>query len=84
MSSFSFKKYVLLLGLTILFSRCVSLNRSIYLQGDMAQALAEVEKNYQPDKTSYLVKPNDNLYIRINSLDERTSSFLNNESQSIV
>ncbi|MBI9060949.1 MAG: polysaccharide biosynthesis/export family protein [Marinilabiliaceae bacterium] len=76
------KKYTLVLSLFIalLFSSCVSLKKSIYMQGDIAQKLEEVEASYRPDKTSYLVKPNDNLYIRVTSLDDRTSAFLNNES----
>lgn len=76
------KKYLFIYTIlfTILFSSCVSLKKSIYLQGDIAQKLEEVEASYKPDKTSYVVKPNDNLYIRVTSLDERTSDFLNNES----
>lgn len=76
------KKHVLILSLLIalIFSSCVPLKKSIYLQGDIAQKLEEVEAAYRPDKTSYLVKPNDNLYIRVTSLDDRTSAFLNNES----
>jgi polysaccharide export outer membrane protein len=68
--------------LTLLFilgtlSSCVSLKKSIYLQGDYAQSLADIEDAYKPQKSDYLVKPNDNLFIRITSTDERTSAFLN-------
>ena len=59
---------------------CVSLKKSIYLQGEISKVLNEVEGIYQTDQSAYVVKPNDNLYIRVNSLDDRTSSFLNNES----
>ena len=74
----------LLLTLSALFflSSCVSLKNSIYLQGDLSKALKDVEQNYQFEKSPYLVKLNDNLYIKITSLDERTSSFLNNNSNS--
>jgi len=72
--------FIYSLLIAIIFSSCVSLKKSIYLQGDIAQKLEEVEAAYRPDKTSYLVKPNDNLYIRVTSLDDRTSAFLNNES----
>jgi len=57
---------------------CVSLKKSIYLQGEIAKELKDIENVYEIDKSSYLVKPNDNLYIKVNSLDERTSAFLNN------
>ncbi len=57
---------------------CISIKRSIYLQGEIAKDLEEVEQSYKPTKLPYVVKQNDNLYIQINSLDERTSAFLNN------
>lgn len=73
-------KYLFFLLFALSLMSCVSLKKSIYLQGDLAKKLKEIEDVYETDKKEYLVKPNDNLYIRINSLDERTSSFLNNES----
>ncbi|WP_430813458.1 polysaccharide biosynthesis/export family protein [Carboxylicivirga sp. RSCT41] len=75
----SLQKAFWFIAFTVIISSCVPLKKSIYLQGEIAQDLEEVELQYHPEKTSYLVKPNDNLYIQINSLDERTSSFLNNE-----
>ncbi len=66
--------------LLIITSSCVSLKKDIYLQGNIAKALKEVEQTYQPSQSPYLVKPNDNLYIRVTSLDDRTSAFLNNET----
>ncbi|MBS2100598.1 polysaccharide biosynthesis/export family protein [Carboxylicivirga linearis] len=77
-------RYIKLLFLLIivLSTSCVSLKKSIYLQGDIAKELKEVEAVYETNKSAYLVKPNDNLYIKVNSLDERTSSFLNNDTGS--
>ncbi|MCT4586493.1 MAG: polysaccharide biosynthesis/export family protein [Carboxylicivirga sp.] len=72
--------YGLPLLMLLLNISCVPLKKSIYLQGEIAKDLAEIESQYLSDKKPYVVKPNDNLYIQINSLDERTSSFLNNES----
>nr|WP_319398888.1 polysaccharide biosynthesis/export family protein [uncultured Carboxylicivirga sp.] len=72
--------YYLILITGIFLTSCVSLKKSIYLQGEIAKELSDVEATYDVEKGSYLVKPSDNLYIRINSLDERTSAFLNNES----
>lgn len=64
----------------LVFTSCVPLKKSIYLQGEIAKDLSEIESKYLSDQNPYLIKPNDNLYIQINSLDERTSSFLNNET----
>lgn len=73
--------YILtILSLLVGFSSCVPLKESIYLQGDMARKLEELEGQYKIEKKDYLVKPNDLLYIRVTSLDERSSAFLNNES----
>ncbi len=71
-----FKLIIFIFCVSIL-SSCVSLKKSTYLQGDYAKALAEIEDAYQPTKSDYLIKPNDNLYIRVTSTDERTSAFLN-------
>lgn len=71
-------KYLLFLTL-LLFTSCVSLKKSIYLQGELAKDLEEIEATYSTEKTSYLIKPNDNLFIRVTSLDARTSAFLNND-----
>ncbi|MCA1745223.1 MAG: polysaccharide biosynthesis/export family protein [Bacteroidales bacterium] len=59
---------------------CVPLKESIYLQGDMAIKLEDLEGQYKIEKGDYLVKPSDLLYIRVTSLDDRSSAFLNNES----
>ena len=69
--------YILLLFVTV---SCVPLKESIYLQGDMAKRLEDIEGQYKIEKGDYLVKPGDLLYIRVTSLDDRSSAFLNNES----
>ncbi len=66
----------------ISLTSCVSLKKSIYLQGEYTKALAEVERDYSATKSDYIVKPNDNLYIRVTSTDERTSAFLNFDMRS--
>lgn len=73
---------IYLLSIVGVFSvmSCVPLKESIYLQGDMAINLEDLEGQYKIDKADYLVKPNDLLYIRVTSLDDRSSAFLNNES----
>lgn len=72
------------LGLIILgifaLNSCVSHKDSIYLQGDIAKKLEDVEGQYRTEKVDYIVKYGDLLYIRVTSLDEKSSAFLNNES----
>ncbi len=78
------KNYIVLIAsvlYALLLASCVPLKKSIYLQGDMAKSLEEIEATYETKKSSYLIKPNDNLYIRVTSLDSRTSAFLNNDQE---
>lgn len=71
---------VLVLLLVVLFTSCVPLRNSIYLQGDIAKKLSKIDQENKPEKSDYLIRPGDVLYITVTSLDERTSSFLNNNS----
>jgi len=68
--------------LTLLFTSCVPLKKSIYLQGEYTKQLAELEAEYPTVQSDYIVKKNDNLYIRVTSTDERTSAFLNFDMES--
>ncbi len=71
---------VLFLLLAVLFTSCVPLKNSIYLQGDIAKKLAKIDQENKPEKSDYLIRPGDVLYITVTSLDERTSAFLNNNA----
>jgi polysaccharide export outer membrane protein len=65
----------------ILFAySCVPLRSSIYLQGDIAKKLSEIDIQSKPEKSDYLVRPSDVLYITVASLDERTSAFFNSNA----
>ena len=59
---------------------CVSVKKNIYLQGDLAKRLREVDNAYNINTTDYVLKPFDNLYIRVTSWDARSSEFLNNQT----
>jgi polysaccharide export outer membrane protein len=74
------KLLLLFLILMYITTSCVPLKNSIYLQGDIAKELADISSAYKMEKTDYLVRPNDVLYITVTSLDDRTSAFLNNNS----
>jgi polysaccharide biosynthesis/export protein len=73
------KVFLLFLTATLLvnLSSCVSLKKSIYLQGDIAQNINDIEGQFKVEREDYIVKPGDLLYIKVTSLDERSSAFLN-------
>jgi len=56
----------------------------VYLQGDIAKKLDEVDNQRKIDNLSYLVKPNDLLFIRVSSFDEQSTAFLNSGSGTSV
>ncbi|PRY97400.1 polysaccharide biosynthesis/export family protein [Marinilabilia salmonicolor] len=64
----------------VLFSSCYSLKKSIYLDGDLPRKLNDIDGTFLQNPPEYKVEVNDLLYIRVTSLDEQTSAFLNNES----
>ncbi|MDG5799814.1 polysaccharide export protein [Marinilabiliaceae bacterium ANBcel2] len=59
----------------------MSNRRTVYLQGDIAKHITKTDSRFLDVPPDYKVQPGDLLYIRISSLDEQSSSFLNNESQ---
>lgn len=66
--------------IVIFFSSCYSLKKSIYLDGELTQKLDDIDGTFLKKPADYTVEINDLLYIRVTSLDERTSAFLNNQS----
>jgi polysaccharide export outer membrane protein len=46
----------------------------------MAKKLEDVEGQYKIERAEYLVKPSNLLYIKVTSLDQQNSAFLNNEA----
>ena len=69
--------FILICCISVLFSSCIRLKDTVYLQGDIAKKLHEVERQSVFEQTNYLVKPNDLLYIRVSSLEEKSTAFLN-------
>lgn len=72
--------YACVLAWCMTITSCVSVKRNIYLQGDLAKSINEVEGAFNQSLADYIVKPHDNLYIRVTSLDSRSSEFLNNQA----
>jgi polysaccharide biosynthesis/export protein len=62
--------------ISLLMSSCISMKRMKYLQTPDKQEPKSGEMFQIADK-KYLVQPNDNLYIRVNVLDEKTNSLFN-------
>ncbi len=72
------KQISIIFMFAILFGSCVPLKKSIYLQGNIAQELWEVDKGDKSNESDYLVRQGDVLYITVTGLDEHASAFLNN------
>jgi len=71
-------KYLLLACcLVFLLPSCLRLKDTVYLQGDIAKKLDEIDRQTRFEKLSYKVKPNDLLYIRVSSFEEESVQFLN-------
>ena len=74
----------ILICLILLFSSCVRLKDTVYLQGDIAKKLDEIKGQSRDEQVNYLVKVNDLLFIRVTSFDEKATAFLNYGSSSNV
>ena len=72
-------RYVIQIGLILLiFASCVPQKKIKYLQTLQEQDTTNAYVNRRP--LDYKIQPNDNLYIRIFSLDEKTFMFFNKVS----
>jgi polysaccharide biosynthesis/export protein len=69
-----FKAAMIMLLAAILLSSCVPMKRIRYLQDpeDKEQARSDFQK---PEVPEYLVHKGDNLYIKVNSLEDKTNYF---------
>jgi polysaccharide export outer membrane protein len=65
------KKIIALIGLAFLMGSCVPIKRLTYLQE------GEAKPDYQLQRSSYLLQPNDILSITIRSYDLETSQYFN-------
>lgn len=62
--------------ISLLMSSCISMKRMKYLQTPEKEEPKSGEV-FRIADNKYLVQPNDNLYIRVNVLDEKTNSLFN-------
>ncbi len=63
------KKIIALIGLAFFIASCVPIKRLTYLQE------GEAKPDYQLQRSSYLLQPNDILSITIRSYDSETSQY---------
>ncbi len=71
-----FKSSLILLLSAILFSSCVSTKRIRYLQ-DLSDAQTERSEFKNDSVPVYRIHPGDDLYVKVNSLDEKSNYFEN-------
>jgi len=73
--------FSLILLITIAFlTSCVPIQKQKYLQGLTKNDTSSFQEFRNAKISNYKVKPGDNLYIRISSLDPKTYTFFNNEA----
>lgn len=71
----------LLLLIGIMGASCVPQRKLLYMQGDNKN---DTTKHYVNERLlSYLIQPGDNLYIKVVSLDEKTSNLFNPLDRSV-
>lgn len=71
------KFFGLIICIIMLFSSCIRLKDTVYLQGDIAQKLEDIESQRRVESVSYLVKAGDLLFIQVSSFDGQSTAFLN-------
>lgn len=71
----SYKSIVLLMLFGVMIASCVPQRKMLYLQPTAADDTTSYFLNERSE--TYLIQPGDNLYIKVVSLDERTSNLFN-------
>lgn len=71
------KKYLLILAITLFLASCVPQSRLKYVQDDTTTQLKEEYIRTRPEKR---IKPFDNIYINVLSMDEQTARIFSNQS----
>lgn len=76
------KIFILITAVIIIFSSCASRKHIIYLQDQ-----GKKDQTYQfvnPQQTAYKVQPGDNLYIKVYSVDPKTSKFFQTDLPTLM
>jgi polysaccharide export outer membrane protein len=71
------KSYLLIIGIFLLLASCVPQEKLKYVQDDTTTQLKEEYLRNRPEKR---IKPLDNLYINVLSMDEQTARIFSNQS----
>lgn len=72
---------LLIFSLGLFFSSCVPQEKLKYVQDETSAVVKEVYSHDRPEKK---IKPFDNLYINVLSLDEQTARIFSNQNSSIT
>ena len=71
------KKYFLIIGIALMLASCVPQAKLKYVQDDTTTQLKEEYLRIRPEKR---IKPFDNIYINVLSMDEQTARIFSNQS----
>jgi polysaccharide export outer membrane protein len=71
------KSYLLIIVIVLLLASCVPQDKLKYVQDDTTRFLKEEYQRNRPEKR---IKPFDNLYINVLSIDEQTARIFSNQS----
>ncbi|MDZ7742786.1 MAG: polysaccharide biosynthesis/export family protein [Bacteroidota bacterium] len=72
---FFFRLFIVLIAGAVLFSSCVPQKKIKYLQ--LQEAAGQKDSFSNERKIEYKIQPGDNLYIKVVSIDEKTSALFN-------
>lgn len=77
--NFSLKYYLFLLltGVTLMLSSCLPKNKMMYI----SQESPDTSIDYSKFRSQKIIKPNDRLYIKLLSLDEKTTRLFSDEAR---
>lgn len=71
------KRHILIIGIALIFASCVPQEKLKYVQDETTMHLKEEYMRNRPEKR---IKPFDNLYINVLSIDEQTARIFSNQS----
>ncbi|KAF0201997.1 MAG: polysaccharide export [Bacteroidetes bacterium] len=72
---------ILIFSLGLLFTSCVPQEKLKYVQDETSSVVKDIYSHDRPEKR---IKPFDNLYINVLSLDEQTARIFSNQNSSIT
>lgn len=78
---FSIRNTIIIVGLIAMFASCIPQEKLKYVQDETSSEIKESYKHIRPEKR---IRPFDNLYINVLSVDEATARIFSNQNTSIT